>query len=431
MSAAAPAIDEVAGAPERSSPRGWLIFAVSFGLLLSDYMSRQVLSAVFPQLKLAWSLTDGQLGALGGAVPLAVGILTFPLSVLADRFGRARSVAVMALTWSLATAACGFAAHYNHLLLARLVLGVGEAAYGSVGLAVVFTYFPRSLRATITSAFMAGGLFGSFFGLTGGGLIAERFGWRAAFLAMAGLGLLLTLAYLAVAPEARRWGKSKDQPEGSRPAFDARAVLAGVLGSRRVVFTYIASGLQLFVMGALTAWTPSLINRTYGLEPGRAAVLAALLMLSCGVGMIVCGRVSDTVAKRRPEWTPRFGILFALCSFVLLQAALALPPGPLQMFCALAGFLVAAGTTGPAGALVSEATPARFYGAALAILTLANNLIGLAPGSAVTGAIADRLGLLAGLRFAVCASLPAALFFWLSARAPTSRSGPTNAPGGI
>ena len=115
-------------------------------------MSRQVLAAVFPLLKAQWALTDSQLGTLGGVVALMVGLLTFPLSLLADRVGRARSVAAMALTWSVATLACGLAASYGQLLFARLVLGVGEAAYGSVGLAVVFTYFPRTMRATITSS---------------------------------------------------------------------------------------------------------------------------------------------------------------------------------------------------------------------------------------------------------------------------------------
>jgi hypothetical protein len=39
----------------------WLVFALSFGLLLSDYMSRQVLNAVFPLLKAQWLLSDTQL----------------------------------------------------------------------------------------------------------------------------------------------------------------------------------------------------------------------------------------------------------------------------------------------------------------------------------------------------------------------------------
>jgi sugar phosphate permease len=69
----------------------WVVFALSFGLLLSDYMSRQVLNAVFPLLKVEWALSDARLGLLSGIVALMVGLLTFPLSLLADRFGRVKA----------------------------------------------------------------------------------------------------------------------------------------------------------------------------------------------------------------------------------------------------------------------------------------------------------------------------------------------------
>ena len=62
----------------------WIVFALTFGLLISDYMSRQVLNAVFPLLKSEWSLSDGQLGLLSGIVALMVGLLTFPLSLMAS-----------------------------------------------------------------------------------------------------------------------------------------------------------------------------------------------------------------------------------------------------------------------------------------------------------------------------------------------------------
>ncbi|KKC45747.1 multidrug DMT transporter permease, partial [Acinetobacter sp. V2] len=64
----------------------WLVFALTFGLLISDYMSRQVLNAVFPLLKNEWLLSDSQLGLLSGIVALMVGLLTLPLSLMADRF---------------------------------------------------------------------------------------------------------------------------------------------------------------------------------------------------------------------------------------------------------------------------------------------------------------------------------------------------------
>ena len=90
-------------APSRVFPL--LVFALTFGLLLSDYMSRQVLSAVFPFLKVEWALTDTQLGALTSIVALTVGLLAVPLSLLGDRWGRSKAIIAMAALWSLATLA--------------------------------------------------------------------------------------------------------------------------------------------------------------------------------------------------------------------------------------------------------------------------------------------------------------------------------------
>jgi MFS family permease len=403
---------DAAGTPARPALHAWLVFGASFALLLSDYMSRQVLAAVFPLLKLEWSLTDSQLGALGGVVALMVGLLTFPLSLVADRIGRTRSVAAMALTWSLATLACGLCANYGQLMLARLALGVGEAAYGSVGLAVVFTYFPRSLRATITSAFMAGGVFGSFCGLMLGGVLSAQVGWRGTFFVMAAIGLALMVAYLLIVRERR----GVDAAGAPPAAFKPRAVIAGLFGNPSVVLTYVASGLQLFVMGALIAWSPSYLNRVHGLAPETAAAVAAVLLLSCGVGMIIWGGLSDRLCAARPQRRIAVAVSLGLATFVLLEAALALPQGPAQIACAVLGLFCAAGTTGPAGAIVADRTPQALHGAALAVLALANNLIGLAPGPAVTGALADRVGLQAALQIATGAALLAAGTFWISGR---------------
>ena len=151
---------------EKVSAYAWLVFALTFGLLISDYMARQVLNAVFPLLKAEWNLTDGQLGFLSGVVALMVGLLTCPISLLADRWGRVKSIAAMACVWSAATLYCGVAETYGQLLAGRVVVGIGEAAYGSVGIAVILSVFPRHLRATLTGAFMAGGLAGQMLGVS-------------------------------------------------------------------------------------------------------------------------------------------------------------------------------------------------------------------------------------------------------------------------
>src|SRR5262245_61961829 len=175
----------------RAGNYAWLVFALTFGLLLSDYMSRQVLNAVFPLLKAQWSLSDTQLGSLSGVVSLMVGLLTIPLSLAADRWGRVASLRVMALLWSLATLACGFARSYGERFVARFVIGVGEAAYGSVGVAVILSVFPAHLRSTLAGSFLAGGIFGSVLGMGIGGAVAAALGWRWSFYTMAGFGLVL------------------------------------------------------------------------------------------------------------------------------------------------------------------------------------------------------------------------------------------------
>jgi MFS family permease len=156
----------------------WVVFTLTFALLLSDYMSRQVLSAVFPFLKLEWALTDTQLGGLVSVVSLTVAVLAVPLSLLGDRWGRVKSIVLMASIWSLATLGSAIAANYEQLMLARVFIGVGEAAYGSVGLAVVLAIFPVYRRASLTGAFLAGGSFGSVLGVALGGALAVQFGWR-------------------------------------------------------------------------------------------------------------------------------------------------------------------------------------------------------------------------------------------------------------
>jgi len=195
-------VTKSAGTRPDVSAYAWLVFALTFGLLISDYMARQVLSAVFPLLKSEWHLSDSQLGLLSGIVAIMVGLLTCPISLIADRFGRVKSIVVMAVLWSVATLLCGLARSYHEMLGARLLVGVGEAAYGSVGIAVIISAFPVRLRATLTGAFMAGGLAGQVLGVFVGGLVAATLGWRAAFLVIGAAGLVLALIYPATIKES-------------------------------------------------------------------------------------------------------------------------------------------------------------------------------------------------------------------------------------
>jgi MFS family permease len=388
-------------AQQVSRPYAWVVFAVCFGLLISDYMSRQVLNAVFPLLKSEWALSDARLGMLSGIVALMVGLLTFPLSLLADRWGRVRSLALMAALWSLATLGCAMAENFGQMFAARFLVGVGEAAYGSVGIAVVLSVFPRHLRASLTGAFMAGGMLGSVLGMAIGGAVAAKLGWRWSFGGMALFGLVLSAICPLVVRETRA--------AGGRDAV--RTPLSALFASRALVGTYVASGLHLFAGGACMAWMPSFFSRYYGLPTDRAGACAAVVVLASGAGMILCGMLSDRLSRLRPSTKAALAAWYSLGSAVLLTAGLLLPVGAAQLALVGCGMFFAAAATGPSGAIVAELTPAAIHGTAFATLTLANNLLGLAPGPFFTGVLADRFGLARAFQVVPLVSLAAAGMF--------------------
>ena len=387
----------------------WVVFALTFGLLISDYMARQVLSAVFPLLKSEWQLTDAQLGFLSGVVPLMVGILTVPISLLADRVGRVRSIAIMAAAWSVATVLCGLAQTYHQMLAARLLVGLGEAAYGSVGIAVIISVFPDRMRATLTGAFMAGGLAGQVLGVAVGGAVAATHGWRMAFMVIGVAGLLLAVAYPLIVRESRLTGEN---PEARKKVTFAS--LGALFAGRTLKCAYIASGLQLFVAGAIPAWLPTYFVRYYDLPLKEATSLAAVFLGLGGAGMILCGIASDRLVR---DGAQRAWLSAAYCigCALFITAAFSFGPGPGQLILLGAGMFLAASSAGPAGAIVAGLTPAALHGTAFAVLTLANNAFGLAPGPIVTGWLADRIGLLGALQLLPFASTAAAAVFLLGA----------------
>ncbi|WP_233859881.1 MFS transporter [Paraburkholderia sp. HD33-4] len=416
MQATAAVGDPYARAPSVSSAYAWCVFALTFGLLLADYMSRQVLNAVFPLLKAQWMLTDTQLGSLSSIVSLMVGLLAFPLSILADRWGRVRSLFLMAMLWSVATLGCAISTSYGQMFAARLFIGVGEAAYGSVGLAVVLSVFPAHLRATLSGSFLAGGSFGSMLGMAVSGIVAAHLGWRWAFATMAVFGFVLAVLYRIVVTEQRiapgRPAVSRGMPNGPKPRFTARGLARALFASKSVVFAYLGCGVQLILPGATFVWLPSYLLRSYGMPLDRASALAAMLVLTSGVGLIGCGMLTDRISRTRParKWT--MAIAYCALSGIAFVTAFRLPPGPPQLVLIGVGMLLESGAVGPTGALVAELTPPQLHATAMAIWALANNLLGLAAGSVMTGMLADRMGLRAALELIPLATLVSTLLFF-------------------
>ena len=381
---------------------------MAFALMALDFVDRQVVVATFPYLKTEWGLSDTQLGALVSVVSLSVAVGAFPIALLADRWSRVKAIAVMGATWSLATLACGFAQNYAQLFTARAAVGAGEAGYAPAAGALLSTVFPAGKRATVLGAFQAAAPLGTLLGLVLGGIFAATWGWRAAFGLVAVPGLILALAFLLLrdyrtAPIIRVAGG----------VGHVRTTLAELFRARSGVAAIAGGALQLMVVSTLYTWLPSYLNRSYHLAADRASNLAAALILAGMIGTVVFGYLADRVASHDPRGRLRVPAVLSVATLGLLTCGFALfDPGPWQFALVIAGGLTATAAVGPVAAVVTDVVHLGLRATAIATLSVAQNLLGLAVGPLITGVIADRYGLPTALTVMPIACGAAAVVFW-------------------
>ena len=396
-----------------TSTYAWAVFALTFGLMLSDYLSRQVIGAVFPFLKADWGVSDTQLGALVSVVSVVVGVMTIPMSLIADRWGRVKSITLMAFVWCLATIACGMATDYTQLLIARGVVGLGEAAYAAAGAALLAHTFPIGRRAAVQGAFQSAALFGSVLGVVIGGAVAAKLGWRYAFFVVGAPGLLLAAMYPFVVRDYQTVKLDASDTSRAGPGFGQ--IIRQVFGSRCGNLTFVAFGLQMGIPAILISWTPTLLNRFYGFEPQKAALMAAVAVLAAGVGVLFGGGLADRLSKGRPRYRALVPAAYALISGLLLFAAFSLPAGPLGLGLIVVGALFAAAHGGCSIAIVMDVTHPAVHATVTAVAVLGSNLLGLAPGPYVVGLLSDMTNLKTALAITPMVSVVSALLFvWAS-----------------
>lgn len=386
----------------------WLMFALLVALMMSNYLSRQVVTVLFPFLKNDWSLSDAQLGSLVSVVALTVGLLSLPISLLVDRYGRVLGVTLMALLWGAATILCAMAGNFMLLLVARVLVGVAQAAFGSAGGAILLGVFPARQHSTVMGAFLASALFGSVFSIVLGGILAERYGWRTVFVVFGVTALVVAALFRLVAREPETTHSQADAAPAKLPM---RQALREVFSAPTANYVYLGCGLQMFTVGATIAWIPSYLNRYYAMEPSEAGLKAGLFVLVSAVGMTLGGALVDRLARHAPERKLGLTALYAGATMLLFIAAFSLEPGMLQLLLVGAGMLLSGAHSGPSSAVATCVNDPRVHATVLAVIALAISLLGMAPGPFVTGLIADFTDLSTAMAVMPLASLLAALCF--------------------
>jgi len=257
-------------------------------------------------------------------------------------------------------------------------------------------------------------LFGSVVGVAMGGVIATRFGWPVAFVSVGVPGLLLALLYPLVVRDYETVNLVAANADARKMSW--REIVKSSLGVRSTIYGYVGGALQLFASAAIVAWIPSYLNRFYALSPEQAAVKAAVVVLVGGIGMAFGGFVTDRMSGADVRNKLRVPGGFAVCSGVLFAAAFAMPTSGLQFGLITAAVLFVGAHMGPVAALAAELNHPGLRATALSVVTLVYNLIGLAPGPFVVGALSDVFGLQKAMMIIPVVCFGAAICFMRGSR---------------
>ena len=348
---------------------------VLFSLInLVNYIDRYVVAAVLEPLGADLGLNDAQRGRLTFVFVIVYMLAAPVFGALADRLHRPRLIAVGVTIWSLATMAGALVQDYTTLLIVRSFVGIGEAAYASLGPAVLSDCIPESQRARRFTWFYLAIPVGSALGYALGGVVAQYYGWRAAF-PVAGLpGLILTAFLLRLA----------DPERGALDAVKEKVHLQG-LGARlaaafrtRVWLACTASYVAYtFAMGALATWAPSLLQRRFHVDIGTAGTAFGAIAVVTGIlGTFIGGFVTDRGQRR---W-PNLGVDLSAVTLLLAAPfvfwglhARSLPVAYTLFFVSMLLLFV---NTSPVNALTVSSLPASARASGTAINVLLIHLFG-------------------------------------------------------
>lgn len=426
-----------ATAPKVDSKSRTVALALLFAAYTLSIADRMILSVLFEPIKAEFSLSDTQLGLLGGLTfALFYATLGVPLAKYADRNDRRRLIAACLILFSAMTALSGLATGFIMLALFRILVGVGEAGVNPASQSIIADYYPAHQRSFAMSTLALGANVGMIVGFLGGGIVSQIYGWRAAMFVVGIPGVVLGIAILFLMREPARGGA--DHGGGSRSASQAT-----VLASVRVMFTspvlrqvLAASTVSGMVSYGLTQWLPAYFGRVHLLEQGQIGLLMALFLgVVGGVGTLTGGRLADTLVRRRVDLGVKMIAVAQIVAMPLL--VFGYMSTSILSTIILLSIPVFLGTfyLGPSLALIQTYSPVEMRSMAAAVKMLCLNLVGLSLGPLIVGLISDALeptqgprGLAIALSCVSLFSIWSAAHFWLAGRAMRAQERPERLP---
>jgi len=410
---------------ERSRYRFLVLFMLLVVYCLS-YVDRQIIGILALPIKTDLTLSDSQLGLMGGfAFAIFYTATGIPIARLADRFNRTWIITASLTLWSGFTAVCGLATGFWGLFLARLGVGIGEAGGVAPSFSIVADYFPPKQRARALAVLTLALPIGSAIGLFIGGFLAASYGWRTAFLTMGIIGILVAPVFLLIVREPVRGRLDPAPLVGAkvRPSFVD--VLTHVRRKPSFWWLSIGSAMASMLSYGLAFWLPAFIHRTHGLGlVTTSQYLSAITLIGGVAGIIGGGWISDHLGSRNRAAYALVPAVAFLIGFPFLLAGVSLANLTVVFLVLLVPQAMSVVWTGPSVAAVQQLAPASMRATASSIYLFITNLIGLGVGTYCFGAVSDAFTTRFGdsaLHYAImaCALVLyplAILFYWMASR---------------
>lgn len=376
-------------APWPSSRAAWRAVFVLVLLGIISMLDRQIINLMAGPIKSDLGLSDFQFSLLQG-VSFAIFYATMgiPLGYAADRFPRRWVIFFGVFVWSLATAASGFAQSYGHLLVARVLIGAGEAALAPCAFSMLTDLFPRDRLGRALSVYSYGSGLGVALSVGLGGLLMTVSGsfastsifsgmapWQIGFVLTGAPGILLAFLIFTVPEPTRR------DTKGSK--IDTWTDVFRLLSARRRFFTAHFAGFSLLMMivYGIMNWMPVVLMRNFGWSVGGTGLVLALYSAAISLSALtVNGIVVDRwFARGMKDAHMRFFAAGAVVVF-LFGALLPFASNAVLFLIFLAPALWALNLYGVSAAALQIVTPARMRGRVSAVYLMVLNLTGIGLG---------------------------------------------------
>ncbi len=411
----------------------WLLLVI----YIFNFIDRSVVNILAEPIKEELNLADWQLGLMSGfAFAIFYTVLGLPIARLAERRNRAVIISISVAVWSAFTAICGLAQNFIQLVLARIGVGVGEAGCTPPAHSLISDYVPKEQRASALAFYSMGTPLGGLVGLVVGGLVADAYGWRAAFFVCGIPGLFLAVLAFFTLVEPRTKAAMK-AIQAAAPTASVREVVRALMKKRTFWMISGAVAIIAFLGYGHSAFTASFFLRVHGPEVAALAAefglqsigflgLALGLVggLSGAVGAFVGGLIADRYGMRDLRAYMSVPAIAGLISMVLYAFALTRDSAALTLGLLAINGVLASLWYGPVYATAQSIVPAHMRATTAAVLLFIVNLIGLGLGPLLTGLLSDVLaasmGPGEGIRWSLIGTgilaIPAFFFFWIARR---------------